>query len=54
MFFEVIIEGQGGDTAMDEELGGLVEPDGSLLEYKLEDIRVRISRPATILPLGTT
>ena len=54
VFFEVIIEGQGGDTAMDEELGGLVEPDGSLLEYKLEDIRVRISRPATILPLGTT
>ncbi|CAL8354602.1 unnamed protein product [Boreogadus saida] len=39
VFFEVIIEGQGGDTAMDEELGGLVEPDGSLLEYKLEDIR---------------
>ncbi|CAL8285630.1 unnamed protein product [Arctogadus glacialis] len=39
VFFEVIIEGQGGDSAMDEELGGLVEPDGSLLEYKLEDIR---------------
>ncbi|XP_026216257.1 transmembrane emp24 domain-containing protein 1b [Anabas testudineus] len=39
VFFEIIIEGQGGDVGGDEEWKGLEEPDGSLLEYKLEDIR---------------
>ncbi|XP_054460899.1 transmembrane emp24 domain-containing protein 1b [Anoplopoma fimbria] len=39
VFFEIIIEGQGGDVGGDEEWPGLVEPDGSLLEYKLDDIR---------------
>lgn len=41
VFFEIIIEGQGGDVGGDDEWTGLEEPDGSLLEYKLEDIRVR-------------
>uniref|UniRef100_A0A3Q1FID3 Transmembrane p24 trafficking protein 1b n=1 Tax=Acanthochromis polyacanthus TaxID=80966 RepID=A0A3Q1FID3_9TELE len=41
VFFEIIIEGQGGDVGGDDEWPGLEEPDGSLLEYKLEDIRVR-------------
>lgn len=41
VFFEIIIEGQGGDVGGDDEWVGLEEPDGSLLEYKLEDIRVR-------------
>lgn len=40
VFFEVILEGQGGDVGGDEEWAGLEEPDASLLEYKLEDIRV--------------
>ncbi|TWW59524.1 transmembrane emp24 domain-containing protein 1b [Takifugu flavidus] len=39
VFFEIIIEGQAGDVGGDEEWAGLEEPDGSLLEYKLEDIR---------------
>ncbi|XP_059191914.1 transmembrane emp24 domain-containing protein 1b [Centropristis striata] len=39
VFFEIIIEGQGGDVGGDEEWPGLEEPDGNLLEYKLEDIR---------------
>ncbi|XP_034544654.1 transmembrane emp24 domain-containing protein 1b [Notolabrus celidotus] len=39
VFFEIIIEGQGGDVGGDDEWTGLDEPDGSLLEYKLEDIR---------------
>ncbi|XP_070683742.1 transmembrane emp24 domain-containing protein 1b [Pempheris klunzingeri] len=39
VFFEIIIEGQGGDVGGDEEWAGLEEPDGTLLEYKLEDIR---------------
>lgn len=39
VFFEIIIEGQGGE----DEWAGLEEPDGNLLEYKLEDIRVRCS-----------
>lgn len=39
VFFEIIIEGQGGDVGGDEEWAGLDEPEGSLLEYKLEDIR---------------
>lgn len=43
VFFEIIVEGQGGDVGGDEEWAGLEEPDGSLLEYKLEDIRVRRS-----------
>lgn len=41
VFFEIIIEGQGGDVDGDDVWAGLEEPDGSLLEYKLEDIRVR-------------
>ena len=41
VFFEIIIEGQAGDVTGDEEWPGLEEPDGSLLEYKLDDIRVR-------------
>lgn len=40
VFFEIILEGQGGDVGGDEEWAGLEEPEGSLLEYKLEDIRV--------------
>uniref|UniRef100_A0A3Q3Q6C4 GOLD domain-containing protein n=1 Tax=Monopterus albus TaxID=43700 RepID=A0A3Q3Q6C4_MONAL len=39
VFFEIIIEGQGGDVGGDDEWAGLGEPDGSLLEYKLEDIK---------------
>ncbi|XP_024115822.1 transmembrane emp24 domain-containing protein 1b [Oryzias melastigma] len=39
VFFEILIEGQGGDTGGDEEWPTLDEPDGSLLEYKLEYIR---------------
>ncbi|XP_053273026.1 transmembrane emp24 domain-containing protein 1b [Pleuronectes platessa] len=39
VFFEIIIEGQGGDVGGDDEWAGLEEPDGSLLEYKLDDIR---------------
>lgn len=39
VFFEIIIEGQGGDVGGDDEWAGLEEPEGSLLEYKLEDIR---------------
>uniref|UniRef100_A0A1A8JWI3 Transmembrane emp24 protein transport domain containing 1b n=1 Tax=Nothobranchius kuhntae TaxID=321403 RepID=A0A1A8JWI3_NOTKU len=39
VFFEIIVEGQGGDVGGVEEWQGLEEPDGSLLEYKLEDIR---------------
>ncbi|RVE75612.1 hypothetical protein OJAV_G00000420 [Oryzias javanicus] len=39
VFFEILIEGPGGDTGGDEEWPTLDEPDGSLLEYKLEYIR---------------
>ncbi|XP_029943428.1 transmembrane emp24 domain-containing protein 1b [Salarias fasciatus] len=40
VFFEIIIEGQGGDVGGDDEWpAGLEEIDGSLLEYKLDDIR---------------
>ncbi|KAF3687390.1 Transmembrane emp24 domain-containing protein 1 p24 family protein gamma-1 [Channa argus] len=39
VFFEIIVEGQGGDEGGDEEWPGLEEADGSLLEYKLEDFR---------------
>ncbi|KAK7930161.1 hypothetical protein WMY93_006556 [Mugilogobius chulae] len=38
VFFEIIVEGRGGDVD-DSEWEGLVEPEGSLLEYKLDDIR---------------
>lgn len=41
VFFEIIIEGQAGDVDGEDAWAGLEEPDGSLLEYKLEDIRVR-------------
>lgn len=43
VFFEIIVEGQAGDTAGDEDWAGLGEADGNLLEYKLDDIRVRRS-----------
>lgn len=39
VFFEIIVEGRGGDVGGDDEWAGLEEPEGSLLEYKLEDIR---------------
>ncbi|XP_020787097.1 transmembrane emp24 domain-containing protein 1b isoform X2 [Boleophthalmus pectinirostris] len=39
VFFEIIIEGRGGDVGGDDEWAGLDEPEGSLLEYKLDDIR---------------
>ncbi|XP_037546097.1 transmembrane emp24 domain-containing protein 1b [Nematolebias whitei] len=39
VFFEIIIEGQGGDVGGDDEWPGLEEADGNLLEYKLDDIR---------------
>ncbi|XP_056264272.1 transmembrane emp24 domain-containing protein 1-like [Pseudoliparis swirei] len=39
VFFEIIIEGPGGDVGGDEDWPVLVEPDGGLLEYKLDDIR---------------
>ncbi|XP_075903948.1 transmembrane emp24 domain-containing protein 1b isoform X2 [Nelusetta ayraudi] len=39
VFFEIIVEGQAGDTAGDEEWAGLGEADGNLLDYKLDDIR---------------
>lgn len=41
VFFEIIIEGQGGDVGGGDEWPGLEEADGDLLEYKLDDIRVR-------------
>jgi hypothetical protein len=40
VFFEVIVEGQPGDTWGDEEWADMAEPE-SIVEYKLEDIRVR-------------
>ncbi|XP_072319858.1 transmembrane emp24 domain-containing protein 1-like [Eucyclogobius newberryi] len=39
VFFEIIVEGRGGDVGGDDEWAGMGEPDGSLLEYKLDDIR---------------
>ncbi|XP_004066369.1 transmembrane emp24 domain-containing protein 1 [Oryzias latipes] len=39
VFFEILTEAPGGDAGGDEEWPMLDEPDGSLLEYKLEDIR---------------
>uniref|UniRef100_A0AAZ3PC53 GOLD domain-containing protein n=1 Tax=Oncorhynchus tshawytscha TaxID=74940 RepID=A0AAZ3PC53_ONCTS len=38
VFFEVIVEGQPGDTWGDEEWADMAEPE-SMVEYKLEDIR---------------
>ncbi|XP_036400436.1 transmembrane emp24 domain-containing protein 1-like [Megalops cyprinoides] len=38
VFFEIILEGQGGDAGGDDEWAGMVEPE-SMLGYKLEDIR---------------
>uniref|UniRef100_A0A3Q0S8J3 Transmembrane p24 trafficking protein 1b n=1 Tax=Amphilophus citrinellus TaxID=61819 RepID=A0A3Q0S8J3_AMPCI len=49
VFFEIIIEGQGGDVGGDDEWAGLEEPDGSLLEYKLEDIKVSFSTMPLLL-----
>ncbi|CAL1601809.1 unnamed protein product [Knipowitschia caucasica] len=39
VFFEIIIEGRGGDVGGDDEWAGLDEPQGNLVEYKLDDIR---------------
>lgn len=39
VFFEVILEAPASDDGGDDEWAGLGEPE-SLLEYKLEDIRV--------------
>lgn len=39
VFFEIILEGQGGDVAGVDDLNDLEELDGNLLEYKLDDIR---------------
>lgn len=39
VFFEIIVDGKGGDVGGDDEWAGLEEPDGSMLEYKLDDIR---------------
>lgn len=39
IFFEVIMEGPAGEVGGDDEWAGLGEPEGSQLEYKLEDIR---------------
>lgn len=41
VFFEILTEAQAGDVVVDDEWTGLEEPDGTLLEYKLDDIRVR-------------
>ncbi|XP_042172537.1 transmembrane emp24 domain-containing protein 1 [Oncorhynchus tshawytscha] len=38
VFFEVIVEGQPGDTWGDEEWADMAKPE-SMVEYKLEDIR---------------
>nr|XP_057940175.1 transmembrane emp24 domain-containing protein 1b [Doryrhamphus excisus] len=39
VFFELYVEGQGGDVDGDEELGGLEESDENMLQYKLQDMR---------------
>ncbi|XP_008315462.1 transmembrane emp24 domain-containing protein 1b [Cynoglossus semilaevis] len=39
VFFEILTEAQAGDVVVDDEWTGLEEPDGTLLEYKLDDIR---------------
>lgn len=38
VFFEIIIEGK-GNVGGDDEWAGLEEPEGNMLEYKLDDIR---------------
>lgn len=50
VFFEIIVEGQAGDTAGEEEWAGLGEADGNLLEYKLDDIRVRRTSASCVTP----
>lgn len=44
VFFEVIVEAQGGDARGGEEFADMAEPE-SMVEYKLEDIRVRGTEP---------
>ncbi|XP_054635326.1 transmembrane emp24 domain-containing protein 1b [Dunckerocampus dactyliophorus] len=39
VFFELYVEGQGGDVGGDEEWGGVEELDENMLEYKLQDMR---------------
>ncbi|XP_058495856.1 transmembrane emp24 domain-containing protein 1b [Solea solea] len=39
VFFEIIIEGQAGDVAGEDDLADVEDSDGNLLEYKLDDIR---------------
>ncbi|KPP72578.1 Transmembrane emp24 domain-containing protein 1-like [Scleropages formosus] len=41
VFFEVILEGQAGDTSEEDDWAAMAEPE-SLLEYKLENIRESI------------
>ena len=45
IFFEVILEVPAADEGGDDEWAGLGEPE-SLLEYKLEDIRVSAPPPS--------
>lgn len=44
VFFEVILEAPASEDGGDDEWAGLGEPE-SLLEYKLEDIRVSAAPP---------
>ncbi|XP_019744906.1 transmembrane emp24 domain-containing protein 1b [Hippocampus comes] len=39
VFFELYVEGQGGDVGGDEEWAGLEEMDENMLQYKLQDMR---------------
>ncbi|XP_061625495.1 transmembrane emp24 domain-containing protein 1b [Phyllopteryx taeniolatus] len=39
VFFELYVEGQGGDVGGDEEWAGLEELDENMLQYKLQDMR---------------
>lgn len=41
VFFEVILENAANDATVEDEWAGLGEPE-TMLEYKLEDIRVKI------------
>lgn len=45
VFFELYVEGQGGDVGGDEEWAGLEEMDENMLQYKLQDMRVSCSGP---------
>lgn len=43
VFFEVILENAANDATVEDEWAGLGEPE-TMLEYKLEDIRVKIKQ----------